>query len=99
MRSAQLDAAPGERARVQARQRVADRERGAHRALGRVLVRDRRAEERHHAVARELVDDALEAVDLAEGELEVLVEEVAVLLGIEAARRSRSSRRGRRRAR
>ena len=47
-------------------------------------MRDRRAEERHHAVAGELIDDALEAIDLAEGELEVLVEQVAVLLGIEA---------------
>ena len=64
-------------------QRVADRERGAHRALRRVLVRDRRAEERHEAVAGELVDDALEAVDLVEREVEVLVEQLAVLLRIE----------------
>src|SRR5439155_166381 len=33
--------------------------------------------------ARDLIHDALEAVDLAEGELEVLVEQVVVLLGVE----------------
>ncbi len=35
---------------------VADRERGADRALGVVLVRGRRAEQRHHRVADELLD-------------------------------------------
>ena len=60
-----------------------DRERRQHRALGRVLVRDRRAEQRHQAVARELVHDAFEAVDLAEHELEVLADDLAVLLGVE----------------
>ena len=80
----ELDAALGERhAALRRGERVADRQRGADRALGRVLVRDRRAEERHHAVAGELVDDALEAVDLAEAELDVLLEQLAVLLGVE----------------
>ena len=43
---------------------VADRERGAHRALGVVLVRDRRAEHGHHRVADELLDRAAEALEL-----------------------------------
>ena len=43
---------------------VADRERGAHRPLGIVLVRDRRAEERHHRVADELLDRAAVALEL-----------------------------------
>ena len=37
---------------------------GAHRALGVVLVRDRRAEDRHHVVADVLVDGAAVALDL-----------------------------------
>ncbi len=53
------------------------------RALRGVLVSDGRAEQRHEAVARQLVDDALDPVDLAEGELEVLVEKIVVLLGVE----------------
>ena len=40
------------------------------RALRVVLVRDRRAEERHDAVAEELVDRALVAVDLGQHQLE-----------------------------
>ena len=43
---------------------VADRERGADRALGVVLVRGRRAEERHHRVADELLDRAAAALEL-----------------------------------
>ena len=44
--------------------RVADRERRAHRALGVVLVRDRRAEDGHHRVADELLDRAAVPLDL-----------------------------------
>ena len=97
MRAAQLDAALG-CGRCVAASRSASRiaERRRDRALRRVLVRDRRAEERHDAVAGELVDDALDAVDLAEREREVLLEELAILLGIEALGDRRSSRRGRR---
>ena len=43
---------------------VADRERRADGALGIVLVRDRRAEERHHRVADELLDRAAVALEL-----------------------------------
>ena len=43
---------------------VADRERRAHGALGVVLVRDRRAEHRHHRVADELLDRAAVALEL-----------------------------------
>src|SRR5258706_10227522 len=62
---------------------VADRERRGDCALRRILVRDRRSEESHESVAVELVDDAFDAIDLLERELEVLVEEVVVLLRIE----------------
>ena len=41
-----------------------DRERGAHRALGVVLVRDRRTEYRHHGVADELLDRAAVPLEL-----------------------------------
>ena len=44
---------------------IADRERGADGPLGIVLVRDRRAEDRHHRVADELLDRAAAALDLA----------------------------------
>ena len=43
---------------------VADRERRPHRPLGVVLVRDRRAEERHHRVADELLDRSAETLEL-----------------------------------
>lgn len=54
---------------------------GAHRSI---FASDRRAEERHHAVAGELVDHAFEAVDLAEGQGDVLFEQLAVFFGVEA---------------
>ena len=43
---------------------VADRERCAHGPLGVVLVRDGRAEQRHHRVADELLDRAAVALEL-----------------------------------
>ena len=43
---------------------VADRERRANRALGIVLVRDRRAEHRHHRVADELLHRAAALLEL-----------------------------------
>jgi hypothetical protein len=64
-------------------ERIACGERRANRSLGGVLVRDGRAEERHQAVTGQLVDDSLEAVDLGEGDLEVLLEQLAVYLRIE----------------
>jgi hypothetical protein len=76
-------AAVGEHRRAEAPDRLLDGERGEHRVLRGVLLCHRGAEERHEAVAGEHRDDALIAVDLREGELEILVEEVVVLLGIE----------------
>ena len=49
---------------VQLVDRVEDAEAGADGALGVVLVCDRRAEDRHHGVADELLDRAAEALDL-----------------------------------
>ena len=49
---------------VQLVDRVEDAESRADGALGVVLVRDRRAEDRHHRVADELLDRAAEALDL-----------------------------------
>ena len=43
---------------------VADRQRRAHRPLGIVLVRDRRAEHRHHGVADELLHGAAAVLEL-----------------------------------
>jgi hypothetical protein len=62
---------------------VADRQRGRDRAVGRVLVGDRCAEQSHEAVAGDLVDDALDPVDFTEGEPQVLVQQIMVLLGVE----------------
>ena len=62
---------------------VLDRERRAERALGVVLVRDRRAEERHHPVAEELVDRPLVAVDRAQDHLEGAVHDRVDVLGVE----------------
>ena len=45
-------------------ERVADGERRADGALGVVLVRDGRPEDRHHGVADELLDGAAEALEL-----------------------------------
>jgi hypothetical protein len=82
----QGDAALALQLLVEVGQRVADPQRREHRPLRRVLVRDRRAEERHEAVAGELIDDPLEPVDLVHREGDVLVEYLAVDLRIEAAR-------------
>ncbi len=79
----QLDAASGAELRAQPRERVTNGERGVDGAVRRILVGDRCAEERHDAVAGELDDDALDAVDLPRDERDVFLEEVAILLGIE----------------
>ena len=71
------------------------RERGAQRAMGVILVRDRGAEERHHAVAQELVDRALVAVDDAEDHLEAAVHDLVDLFGIQARRHRGEARRRR----
>ena len=57
---------------------------GAERAVRVVLVGDGGAEERHDAVAQELVDGALEAVDRAQDDLEDPVHDAVDLLGVQA---------------
>ena len=68
------------------RERALDRERGRDRAHRVVLVRDRRAEERHHAVARELIHGALVAVHRLHDRLKAAVHDAVQILGIEARR-------------
>jgi hypothetical protein len=48
-----------------------------------ILVRNRRAEQRHHTVARVLVNRALEAVDAVAEDREEAVEDLVPLLGID----------------
>ena len=66
-----------------------DGQRGAERPRGVVLVGDRRAEERHHAVTEELVDRPLAAVDGREDHLEDAVHDAVDVLGVEALRHVR----------
>ena len=61
---------------------VTDRERGAYGALCVVLVRDRRAEDRHHRVADELLHRAAEALELVPQAGVVRAEQRAHLLRI-----------------
>ena len=61
-----------------------DRQGGAERALSVVLVRDGGAEERHHAVAEELVDRSLVAVDGLQDDLEGLIHDRVDVFGIQA---------------
>ena len=65
---------------------VADRERSTNGTLGVVLARDRRAEERHHGVADELLDRAAETLELAAQALPVRSEHRADVLRIELLR-------------
>ena len=65
---------------------LADRERGANRTLGVVLVRGRRAEERHHRVADELLDGAAVALELGADALVVGTQERFDVLGIHRLR-------------
>ena len=65
-------------------ERLANGERGVHGTQRSVLVRHRRAEQRHQAIARELIHHAFHAVDLGKDDVEILLEQVVVLLGIEA---------------
>ena len=55
---------------------------GADGALGVALVRDRRAPDRHHGVADELLDHAAVALDHRAGALEVARQQLAHLLGV-----------------
>ena len=67
--------------------RVAHGERGAHGALGVVLVRRRRAEHRHHGVADELLDRAAEALEHRAQRLVVRRERAAHVLHVERSLR------------
>ena len=62
------------------------RKRREDRALGVVLVRDRRTEHRHHRVADVFVDRALVPLDLPRERTEVRAEDPAQLLGVELLR-------------
>ena len=64
-------------------ERPLDRERGVRRPARAVLVSDRGAEERHHAVARVLVDRALEPVNLGRDQLEASVHDAVHVLRIQ----------------
>jgi hypothetical protein len=64
---------------------------GAHRPLRIVLVRDRRAEQRHDRVPDDLVDLAAERVDVSCEALEAEVDEVLDPLGIGGLRERRES--------
>ena len=64
--------------------RLQDPEPGAHGPLGVVLVRDRRAEDRHHRVADELLDRSAEALDVGLDALVVGTERRSDVLGIGA---------------
>ncbi|MCX5738622.1 MAG: hypothetical protein NTZ61_09035, partial [Proteobacteria bacterium] len=64
-------------------QRIAQVQRRVAGALRMILVRDRRAEQRHDAVTGVLVDGALEAVDAFGEDLEEALEDAVPLLGVE----------------
>jgi hypothetical protein len=74
---------------AQALDRVDDAESRANRALCVVAVRHRRAEDGHDGVADELLDGALEALDLPLGASVELLERVADVLGIGSIRPGR----------
>ena len=67
---------------------VADRERRADGALGVVLVCGRRAEERHHRVADELLDGAAVSFELGANALVVRPEDRLDVLGIQRLARA-----------
>ena len=69
-----------------------DRERSAQGAMGVVLVRDRRAEQRHHAVAQELVDRSLVAVHFGQDDFEGPIHDAVDVLGVEALGHGREAR-------
>ena len=64
-------------------ERPLDGERGAHRALGVVLLCLRIAEEGHQAVAELLQDMAAETRHRSGGRVEIGVDKVAPILGVE----------------
>ena len=81
---------------VEFAERALDGERGAHRALGVVLLRVRIAEQRHQPVAELLQHMAAEPRHRRGGLVEIGADEVAPVLRVEPRREARSSRRDRR---
>ena len=76
---------------LERREPILDGERGADGAMGVVLVGDRRAEQRHHTIAEELVDGPLVAVDGLDDDLERPVHDRVDLLGVQALRHRREA--------
>ena len=71
-------------------------ERGAHGAFGIVLVGGRRAEQREHAVARQVLHGAAERLHRTDHARDRVVDDELGVLGAEAFGQRRSSPRGRR---
>jgi hypothetical protein len=71
-------------------------ERGAHGAFGVVLVGRRRAEQREHAVAGQVLDGAAERLHRTDHARDGVVDDQLGVLGTQAFGRARSSPRGRR---
>ena len=69
-----------------------DRERSAERAMGVVLVGDRRPEERHDAVAKELIDRPFVAVHRVQDHLEGAIHDGVDFLRVEALGHRREAR-------
>ena len=85
------DAGPGLDRRAQALDRVDELERGPDGPLGVVLVGGRRAPDRHHGIADELLDGAAVAADHVADELEVAAQELAGVLGVAALGQGREA--------
>src|SRR5262249_14595892 len=83
---------PPPEALAEARQRLVDLERGPGGTQGIIVMRDGRAEERHHGIADMLVDGAAEIRDDAVDEPRVAGDEVPQLLGIETLRQRGEAR-------
>ena len=86
MRTAKRVPLPRGNPGVERRQRVEDREAGANRALGVLLLRVRVAEINQDAVAHELGDVAVEAPDSFAHRLVIGADHIAHVLGIEPRR-------------
>ena len=94
---AESSGAPDRRvAGVEVGERALDGERGAHRALGVVLLRLRVAEEGHQPVAELLQNMAAETRHRGRGLVEIGADQVAPVFSVEPRRKARSSRRDRR---
>jgi hypothetical protein len=77
---------------VERRQRVEDRESGAHRALGILFLRVRVAEINQHAIAHELGDVAVEAPNRLADRLLIGADHIAHVFGIDLRRETRRIR-------